>query len=76
MDYKDTFSPVVKMTSVRMLLFDSYSSQLDIKNDFLNGILDEEVYMEQPHDCVALGESGKVHRLKKSLYILKQSLRA
>ena len=43
--------------------------QLDIKNAFLNGILDEKVYMEQPPGFVAQGECAKkVYRLKKSLY--------
>ena len=50
--------------------------QLDIKNSFLNGVLDEEVYMEQPPSFVAQGESEKVCKMKKSLYDLKQSLRA
>ena len=80
-DYSDTFSPVVKMTSVRLFIslvvthnWDLH--QLDIKNAFLHGDLQEEVYMEQPSGFVAQGEIGKVCRLWKSLYGLKQSPRA
>ena len=50
--------------------------QLDIKNVFLHGDLQEEVYMEQPLGFVAQVEIGKVCHLRKSLYGLKQSPRA
>ena len=68
MDYSDTFSPVVKMTYVR--LFISLAAtyhwdlhQLDIKNVFLHGNLQEEVYMEQPPGFIAQGGIGKVCHL-------------
>ena len=80
-DYSDTFSPVAKMTSVRLFISLAATHnwdlhQLDIKNVFLHGDLQEEVYMEQPPGFVAQGEIGKVCHLQKSLYGLKQSPRA
>ncbi|XP_027190482.1 uncharacterized protein [Cicer arietinum] len=50
--------------------------QLDIKNDFLNGDLEEDVYMRIPHELDTSGNSRKVCKLKRSLYRLKQSPRA
>ena len=80
-DYYDPFSPVDKMIFVRLLLSMAAMSswplyQLDIKNAFLHGDLTEEVYMEQPPEFVAQGESGLVCRLCRSLYGLKQSPQA
>ena len=77
-DYSDTFSLVVKMTYVRLFISLAASyywnlHQLDIKNVFLHGDLQEEVYMKQPTGFVAQGEIGRVCRLRKSLYGLKQS---
>jgi len=59
-DYSDTFSPVAKLTYVRLFIslaatYDWLLHQLDIKNAFLNGDLQEEVYMEQPPGFIAQG---------------------
>ena len=78
MDYSDTFSAVAKMTSVRLFisLTATYNwdlHQLDIKNAFLHGDLQEEVYMEQLLGFVAQGEIERVCCLRKFLYGLKHS---
>ena len=80
-DYSDAFSPVAKLNSVRLFISLAASEnwplhQLDIKNAFIHGDLQEEVYMEQPPSFITLGEFKKVCHLKKSLYGLKQSPRA
>ena len=77
-DYSDTFSLVAKLTYVRLFIslaasYDWDLHQLNIKNVFLHGDLQDEVYMEQTLRFVAQGEIRKVCRLRKSLYGLKQS---
>ncbi|KAH9717287.1 retrovirus-related pol polyprotein from transposon RE1 [Citrus sinensis] len=80
-DYQETFAPVVKLNTIRVLLslatnFDWSLHQLDIKNAFLNGDLEEEVYIEVPHGIESSHIKSKVCKLLKSLYGLKQSPRA
>jgi hypothetical protein len=77
-DFFDTYSPVAWLTTIRVLLSLATSHgllvhQMDVKTSFLNGELDEEIYMEQPARFVANGQEGMVCKLLKSLYGLKQA---
>ena len=79
-DFGDIFSPVAKVTSIRLLLsiataFDFEIEQIDVKTSFLHGDLEEEIYMKQPEGFMVKGKKELVCRLKKSLYGLKQSPR-
>ena len=77
-DYFDTYSPVARLTTIRVLLSLAASyglivHQMDVKTAFLNGELEEEIYMDQPDGFVVKGEERKVCKLLKSLYGLKQA---
>ena len=79
-DYEETFSPVVRFTSIRLILaivasMDLELHQMDVKTAFLNGELEEEIYMEQPIGFIEKDQENKVCRLLKSIYGLKQSSR-
>jgi hypothetical protein len=78
-DYSETFSPISKMNSIRLVISLAASQgwsvyQMDVKSAFLHGDLDEEIYMEQPLGFVQ--DSSLVCRLRLSLYGLKQAPRA
>ena len=80
-DYEETFVPVAKLNTIRVLLSlatncDWLLFQLDVKNVFLNGDLEEEVYMDIPLGLENKVQPSKVRRLRKSLYGLKESPRA
>ena len=77
-DFFDAFSPVTRVTSIRVLLsiaalHDLEIHQMDVKTAFLHDELEEEIYMEQPEGFVVPGQERKVCRLVKSLYGLKQA---
>ncbi|GJX70172.1 transposable element [Tanacetum coccineum] len=79
-DYNEIFSPVVRHTSIRVLLslvahHDLELEQLDVKTAFLHGDLEEEIYMSQPEGFVVQGKEDYVCKIRKSLYGLKQSPR-
>ena len=80
-DYNEIFSPIVKMTTLRLLLGvvateDLMLEQLDVKTTFLHGDLEEDIYMSQPVGFwVTREKSHLVCRLKKNLYSLKQAWR-
>ena len=80
MDYQETFAPVAKMNTIRILLslavnFDWELQQYDVKNAFLHGELEEEIYISIPPRFNG-SDGNQVCWLKKALYGLKQSPRA
>ena len=81
-DYTETFSPVSRKDSLRIILalvahFDLELHRMDVKTAFLNGELHEEVYMDQPEGFSISGRNGNklVCKLKRSIYGLKQASR-
>jgi hypothetical protein len=80
-DFEETFSPVAKMEAICLLLAYAYSKnvkvyQMDLKSTFLNGELEEEVYIEQLEGFQLSENTDYVCKLKKTLYGLKQAPRA
>ncbi|GJS31830.1 zinc finger, CCHC-type containing protein [Tanacetum coccineum] len=77
-DYFDTYAPVARISIIRLLIamasiHNLIIHQMDVKTAFLNGKLDEEVYMNQPRSFIMLGNENKMCKLIKSLFRLKQT---
>jgi Reverse transcriptase (RNA-dependent DNA polymerase) len=79
-DYQESFAPVVRYDSLRVIITiaaerDLELYQLDVKTAFLNGVIDEEIYIAQPEGYVETGREHEVCRLNKSIYGIKQASR-
>ena len=77
-DYDETFSPVAMLKSVRIMLaiaafYDYEIWQMDVKTAFLNGFLEEELYMMQPEGIIDPKGANKVCKLQRSIYGLVQA---
>ncbi|GKD29975.1 retrovirus-related pol polyprotein from transposon TNT 1-94 [Tanacetum coccineum] len=80
-DYDETYAPVARLESIRILL--AYACalefklfQMDVKSAFLNGFINQEVYVAQPSGFIDFAKPNHVYRLKKALYGLKQAPKA
>jgi len=77
-DYIETFAPVARLEAIRLLLsyavnHDIILYQMDVTSAFLNGVIEEEVFVKQPLGFEDLKHPDHVYKLKKSLYGLKQA---
>ncbi|KAL2235755.1 UNVERIFIED_CONTAM: Retrovirus-related Pol polyprotein from transposon RE2, partial [Sesamum indicum] len=77
-DFEETYSPVAMAKSIRILLviaawYDYDVWKMDMRMAFLNGFIEEEIYMDQPDSFTSIGEGQKVYRLQRSIYSLKQA---
>ncbi|GJV18991.1 retrovirus-related pol polyprotein from transposon TNT 1-94 [Tanacetum coccineum] len=80
-DYDETYAPVARLESIRILLayacaLDFKLYQMDVKSAFLNGFINEEVYVAQPPGFIDFAKPNYVYKLKKALYGLKQAPKA
>jgi hypothetical protein len=80
-DYEETFAPVARYTLIRTIIALAAKMkwklhQMDVKTNFLNGVIEEEVYIEKPQGFEVEDRKSHVCRLKKALYGLKQDPRS
>ncbi|GKC03580.1 ribonuclease H-like domain-containing protein [Tanacetum coccineum] len=80
-DYDETYAPVARLESIRILLTIACANdfrlyQMDVKSAFLNGFINEEVYIAQPPRFIDFEKPNYVYKLKKALYGLKQDPKA
>ncbi|WVZ52104.1 hypothetical protein U9M48_003194 [Paspalum notatum var. saurae] len=80
-DYEETFAPVARLEAIRILLAFAASKrfklqQMEVKSAFLNGFIEEEVYVRQPPGFESAKFPDQVYKLRKALYGLKQAPRA
>jgi hypothetical protein len=78
--YEETFAPIARLEAIRILLAFSVAKrfrlyQMDMKSAFLNGFLEEEVYVRQPPGFESVQFPDRVYKLRKALYGLKQTPR-
>jgi hypothetical protein len=81
LDFGETFAPVARLEAIRILLAFAASRgfklyQMDVKSAFLNGVIQEEVYVRQPPGFESPKYPDRVYNLSKALYGLKQAPRA
>ncbi|KAL0286337.1 UNVERIFIED_CONTAM: Retrovirus-related Pol polyprotein from transposon RE1 [Sesamum radiatum] len=79
-DFEETYSPVAVAKSIQIMLaisawYDYEIWQMDVKTAFLNGFVEEEIYMDQPEGFTSVREEQKVCHLRRSIYGLKQASR-
>ncbi|WVZ76525.1 hypothetical protein U9M48_024495 [Paspalum notatum var. saurae] len=80
-DYEETFAPIARLEAIRILLAFAASKgfklqQMDVKSAFLNGFIEEEVYVRQPPGFESARFPDRVYKLRKALYGLRQASRA
>ncbi|WVZ52925.1 hypothetical protein U9M48_003924 [Paspalum notatum var. saurae] len=80
-DYEETFAPVARLEAIRILLAFAASKdfklqQMDVNSAFLNGFIEEEIYVRQPPSFESARFPDRVYKLRKALYGLKQAPRA